>query len=93
MVENGSQPRYKRRDGLEAIELDQEVSIFNGEDRTLMLNETASQIWQLLGEEYDAATIAEVLSRSYACTPGSIQPDIERTLDELVQLGVAEIVR
>jgi hypothetical protein len=82
--------RYRRRSGIEVIEIESEISIFNGEDRTLMLNETASAIWRLLEHEHTAADIADQLAPLYGTTAEAIRPDIETTLADLLRLGVLE---
>jgi len=82
--------RYRRRSGIEVIEVDSEISIFNGEDHTLMLNETASAIWRQLEHEDSASGIAIQLAPLYGTSPEVIRPDIERMLQDLLDLGAVE---
>jgi len=84
-------PQYLRRQGLATIEIDGEVSIFNGVDRTLLLNSTASVIWETLDEASTAAAIADALAPRYGTTPEDIRPSIEDALDQLVEFGVVDV--
>jgi hypothetical protein len=83
---------YRRRPGLESIEIDTEFSIFDGSDATLMLNTTASEIWRLLDEPQDAASISRALGSRFDQQPEQIEPQVAGLLQQLVDLGVADVV-
>lgn len=86
-------PRYAQRPELETIELDSEISIFDGASTTLMLNHTASMIWLALGQYDNAIEIAAELAALYDQDPEQLRGSVQTALDELVDLGVVEPIR
>ena len=84
--------QYRRRPELESIEIDAEISIFDGSDATLMLNATASEIWRLLDEPRDAPSLSRLLAQRFAERPENIESEVVELLQQLVDLDLAEVV-
>ena len=82
-----------RREGLETVELDGEVSIFNPTERNaLMLNGTASSIWRLLERRREVDEIVAELASDYGTDPDQIRTDVHNAVDELTRLGAVVAV-
>lgn len=70
-------------------EIDGEISLYHpGNERVVVLNETASDIWRLLDGSRTVAQVAELLSSSYGADPVVVAADVERTVDQLVEAGM-----
>lgn len=92
LVDTRNEPRYEQRPGLETIEIDGEISIFDGIGLALMLNQSASMIWAALGRNDTATAVALELAPMYGEEPYHLRPAVQTALSELVDLGVVELI-
>jgi len=93
MTENAqsSSPRPcpVRRKDLRVHELDGEALIFDPRSSdTHRLNETALLLWQHCDGQHNAAGMANTLAGRYNVTPQEALQHVERTIGELLALGL-----
>lgn len=67
-------------------EVDGDISLYDAkEERVIVLNPTASDVWRLADGEMTVDQIALVLSKAYQADPDDIKPDVERLIESLVE--------
>jgi coenzyme PQQ synthesis protein D (PqqD) len=70
------------------LEVDGDISLYDRvTQRALMLNGTASAIWRLADGEHTLDELVDTLAASYGEPAGTIRPDVERTVRDLVDAG------
>jgi hypothetical protein len=79
------------RPTVRALELDGDISLYDSAtSQALLLNATASDVWRLLDGEHNTDDIVRLLASAYSVQAGTIRPDVERTIAELVAAGMLE---
>lgn len=69
-------------------EVDGQISLYNPHNESVtVLNETASDIWRLSDGEHTLAEMVELLASAYAVDPSTIAPEVEATVEQLVEAG------
>ena len=77
------------RDGVTELEIEGEVSLFvSATNRVVVLNETASAVWNLCDGTRTADEIVQQLAQDFTVTAGAITPDVEAALRDLRSAGV-----
>jgi hypothetical protein len=67
-------------------EVDGDISLYDAsQERVIVLNSTASDVWRLADGEMTVDQIAEALAKAYRTDPAEIKPDVEQLIDSLVQ--------
>lgn len=65
-----------------------DISLYDAQnERVLVLNGTASDVWRLCDGEQTADEIVNLLSRAYRVAPQSILLDVRRTIRRLMEEG------
>jgi len=79
---------WRAREGVVAAELDGDVTLFDGTETAFVLNETASEVWDLLADPRDVPALVEVLAERYGTTPDSIADDVRALVADLAARGL-----
>ncbi len=75
--------------GLMEREVDGEIILLDSESNLIhQFNKTASIIWQKCEEGASPSEIAKVLARDFDVEEHRARVDVERTLEQLAQLGL-----
>jgi hypothetical protein len=65
-----------------------DISLYDAQhERVLVLNGTASDVWRLCDGDQTFDQIVSLLARAYGVDGSKIQPDVERTIKQLVDEG------
>jgi hypothetical protein len=86
-------PSYVQRPGVVSAELDGEISLFDGSDTALVMNSTASAIWQELSLPCTVTELTSRLAGRFTAPDGPLDPEaiavqIEDLLRDLVERGL-----
>lgn len=84
---------FERRSGVTAAKLDGETSLFDGTNTALVLNETATAIWQELAEPVTLAELVERLTHRFQVPEelvagGQIASQVSDVLTDLGRRGL-----
>ena len=67
-------------------EVDGDISLYDAKnERVIVLNPTASDVWRLADGEMTVDQITAALCKAYRADPHAIKPDVERLIDSLVE--------
>lgn len=67
-------------------EVDGDISLYDAKnERVIVLNPTASDVWRLADGEMTVDQITEALGKAYRADPAEIKPDVEKLIDSLVE--------
>jgi hypothetical protein len=81
---------YRRRPGLHAVEMDDELVMMGQEQGEYFgLRDVAASIWQHLGEPRTVEELCGLVASEYDVTPEGCRADVVAFLDELVGKGLA----
>lgn len=70
-------------------EIDGDISLYDTkEERVIVLNPTASDVWRLSDGDMTADQISETLSKAYGAPVTAVQPDVETLLKDLIDQGL-----
>lgn len=89
------EPTYARREDVVATDLDGGVSLFDGSDTALVLNDTASAVWHELARPCTAAELSDRLATRYTTPDGgraAIAQQVRALLHDLVERGVVTVL-
>ena len=65
-----------------------DISLYDAQnERVLVLNGTASDVWRLCDGDQTFDQIVSLLARAYGVDGSRIRPDVERTIKQLVDEG------
>ncbi len=64
----------------------------NGDNWLFVLNEVGARIWELIDRGRSVQQIEELLLDEFDTTPGQLEEDLLRLLDQLQELGAIEAV-
>ena len=65
-----------------------DISLYDAQnERVLVLNGTASDVWRLCDGDQPFDQIVSLLARAYGVDGSRIRPDVERTIKQLVDEG------
>jgi hypothetical protein len=65
-----------------------DISLYDAQnERVLVLNGTASDVWRLCDGDQTFSEIVSLLAQAYRVQPGVIRDDIARTVQQLVDEG------
>jgi hypothetical protein len=65
-----------------------DISLYDAHnERVLVLNGTASDVWRLCDGEQTADEIVHLLANAYRVPAAQITPDVRRTLRQLIEEG------
>lgn len=74
-------------------EVDGDISLYDTqEERVIVLNPTASDVWRLADGDMTTDEIAETLSKAYGSSVATIRPDVESLLESLIDQGLLPAV-
>ena len=69
-----------------------EISLYHPRDeRVMVLNQTASDVWRLLDGETSDGEIVELLAGAYSTDAATIESSVIDVVDQLVSEGFAEV--
>jgi hypothetical protein len=78
-----------RREGATAVELDQNVAVYDDVGQLLiLLNSSAGSVWKLCDGETTVGEIVEVLGEAYPDHAPIIGDDVRETLRKLADMGL-----
>jgi hypothetical protein len=65
-----------------------DISLYDAQnERVLVLNGTASDVWRLCDGEQTADDIVQLLAKAYRVQPDAIRDDVTRTIRQLIDEG------
>jgi hypothetical protein len=79
-------------DGVLRFDVGESASLYVDEPaRAVVLNETATAIWDVAGSAASVEAIVAVLAERYGATADELRPHVERTLHDLAAEGLVAL--
>lgn len=74
---------------LQELDIEGELAVFDpADERVVMLNHTAGDVWRLSDGEHALEEIVELLAGAYAVEPGAVRDEVIATVQNLRAQGL-----